>query len=164
MATQFARTQSNAAPAPFLLRPVAPSTSENRFAAALGKAVAAEKACVQPRNPGQRIARLLCELGKAYGCRSELPVSRAALASALGISLVRVKRSLALLCLSGVVACDGQRIAVLDWRKLSRAGRFDPAELDLAAEEDDEDVVALRRSEQDEVRFLTASGDPACFV
>jgi hypothetical protein len=173
MATQFAHSLAPSAPLPFLLgkprlEKPAPSIATSpsiaagpSFAAALRTAVAAERAHGEIRNPRQRIALFLCELGKAYGCRSELPLSRGSLAGALGISLVRVKRTLALLSLSGVISTDGDTIRVLDWRKLSGAARFDASALGLAPE-DEEEVLLVLNTEED--HLLTACGEPACFV
>lgn len=141
-----------------------PSRETGRgFAAALKRAPTVEQARGDVRSPRQRIALLLCELGKASGCRSELPLSRSDLAGALGISLVRVKRTLALLCLSGVIRTDGETIAVLDWRKLSGAARFDPCALGLGFEEEDEFLLGSDRQNHAD-HLLTASGEPACFV
>jgi hypothetical protein len=163
MATQFARTQPAAMPVPFMLRDSGPRRSRLGFAEAFAAAVAAERAGSAGRKPCQRVARLLCELGKAYGCDEYFPLGRSALSSALGISAVRVKRTLALLSLSGVVECEGDEMRVVDWRKLSGLARFDPAGLDLASvEEEDEPSSYLQADEAP--RFLTASGDPACFV
>ena len=162
MATQFAHPL-------FSFRPAAPPFAASRetavdpvFAAALRKAVAAERVAGQVRNPRQRIALLLCELGKALGCSGDFPLSRAALAAALGISLVRVKRTLALLCLSGVLSCEDDRIEVLDWRKLSGAARVDPAELGMDTDEEEERPLFFRHEASTHV--LTASGEPACFT
>jgi hypothetical protein len=162
MATQLAASSSPPTPGVFLFGAPQPRRSDAAFAAALRAAVAAEKRASPGRNAQQRIALFICELGKAYGCNKELPLSRAALASALDISLVRVKRTLALLSLSGVLTCDGNCIHVLDWRKLSGAARFDPANLNLA--EMDEDDVLPCADREAETPSLTASGDPACFV
>jgi len=163
MATQFARTISTPPPLPFLLGDKAAERPGSRFHEALDSAVAAEAARGGLRKPCQRIALFLCELGKAYGCRGELPLSRASIAGALGISLVKVKRSLALLFLSGVLSCDDETITILDWRKLSGVARFDASALDLASADEEEELPG-RSSLEDEPHFLTASGDPACFV
>ena len=160
MATQFAQNLAPSPPVPFMLRTPREPKPVSSFEAALRTAVAAERLRGDIRNPRQRIANFLCELGKAYDCRRLLPLSRGELAGLLGISLVRVKRTLALLCLSGVIAADGDTITVLDWRKLSGAARFDAASLGLGDEEDD----ASCGSSDDEAHPFTASGEPACFV
>ena len=163
MATQFVRTAKPVAPVPFLLGQGTRGSKPARdFAGALKAAAAAVASKGDARNPRLRIALLLCELGKALGCRRELPLSRTALANALGISLVRVKRTLALLSLSGVIETDGETIEVLDWRKLGAAARFDPSALGLDDEEEEDMLV--RQESKVEQHFLTASGDPACFV
>jgi hypothetical protein len=160
MATQFLLGPQPALRPVFLFGRLPGETKREGFPAVLGAAAATVTARAEIRNPRQQIALLLSEIGKRLGCKRDLPLSRPALAKALGVSLVRVKRTVALLCLSGVLDCDGDSIRVLDWRKLSGAARFDPGELGLA-EEADFEIAA-----EDEVRdqFLTASGDPACFV
>ena len=129
------------------------------FEAALAAAVRAERAFAA-RTPCQRVSRLLCELGKSLGCEADLPLSRAVIGKALDLSLVRVKRTLGLLCLSGVLEMRGEGIRVLDWRKLCGAARLDPATLDLA----NEDEIAPCTNAADEPYRTTAAGDPACFV
>ena len=164
MATQFACGFTPSVPAPFLLGQPRRETVHAGFEAAVKAAVAAERARGGARNPRQRISLFLCELGKAYGCRSDFPLSRSTLASALGISLVRVKRTLALLSLSGVISSDGSTITVLDWRKLSAAAHFDVSTLNVRLD-DDETAHTLSSHEDDEQdHFLTACGEPACFV
>jgi hypothetical protein len=162
MATQFAPTFTSPAPLPFLLRKRAPAKTGG-FAAAIETAIAAERAEAEGRKSCQRIARFLCELGKAYGCRKDLPLSRGAIAAALKISLVRVKRTLGLLSLSGVLRSTGDTITILDWRKLGGVAHFDPSGLGLADDEDEE-LICSEPIDEDEVRIFTASGDPACFV
>jgi hypothetical protein len=160
MATQLAHALSPA-PLPFLLGKKASARPGVSFTQAVKAAVAAERQGRGLRKPCQRIALFLCELGKATGCRSELPLSRARIADLLGISLVRVKRTFGLLSLSGVAAADGASIRMLDWRKLSGLARIDPAVLNLL-ETDEDDCRSA--SDDHEIRFLTANGDPACFV
>jgi hypothetical protein len=162
MATQFARGFKPSAPVPFLLGQSRQETIRPSFAAAVTAAAAAERAHGGAGNPRQRIALFLCELGKAVGCRSEFPLSRASLASTLGISLVRVKRTLALLSLSGVISTDGSTITVLDWRKLSGAAHFDLSALNVSLD-DDENVPSPDGLETQD-HLLTACGEPACFV
>ncbi len=160
MATQFAQTTTSPGPAPFMFGGAASGATRGGFAAALRRAVTAERAFAEGSKPSQRIARLLCELGENYGCRNRLPLSRNELATALGISLIRVKRTLALLSLSGVVDCDDGGLTVRDWRKLSGLARFDARALGLGSDQEDE----LEDCTDVELCFLTASGDPACFV
>ena len=162
MATQFARGFTLSAPVPFLLGQSRQEPVRPGFAAAAKAAAAAERAQGGARNPRQRIALFLCELRKANGCRSEFPLSRASLASTLGISLVRVKRTLAVLSLSGVISTDGSTITVLDWRKLSGAAHFDVSALNVSLDDDENLPVSDGLEKQD--HFLTACGEPACFV
>ncbi len=133
---------------------------------ALSAAFAAERAVdTGRRNTRARLAYLLCELGYQLGRRNvdrdqDLPVPRLELAHALGTSLCRVKRTLALFCLSGVITADARTIRILDWRRLSSVAAYDPARLGLAPEEFDEPA----QTEEGSDNFLTAAGDPACFV
>ena len=163
MATQFATTLMAPTPVPFLLGKTGPTRIGASFAKAVQAAVAAERAQIGSRKCCQRIAHFLCELGKAYGCRADLPLSRAAIASALGISPVRVKRSIALLSLSGVLTCEGDSLTILDWRKLGGVARFDLRDLDLPADED-EYLISATVTDGEDNCSLTANGDPACFV
>ena len=164
MATQFARGFTSSAPVPFLLGHSTRDTVRPSFEAAVKAAVAAELALGGARNPRQRIALFLCELGKADGCRSEYPLSRPTLASLLGISLVRVKRTLALLSLSGVISSDGSTITVLDWRKLSAAAHFDVSTLNVRLNDEETGRIASLNEDDEQDHFLTACGEPACFV
>ena len=164
MATQFAHRFTPSAPVPFLLGRPRQETVSPSFAAALKAAAAAERARGGVRNPRQRIALFLCELGKAYGCCSEFPLSRTSLAGALGISLVRVKRTLALLSLSGVVSTDGSTITVLDWHKLSGAAHFDLSALNVSPDDEETRLIVSSDKEDEPDNFLTACGEPACFV
>ena len=163
MATQFAPAFKSSAPVPFLLGKRVAARGGDNFAEAMQIAIAAQHAQSAGRKSSQRIALFLCELGKAHGCRTDLPLSRAAIAAALGISLVRVKRALALFSLSGLLSCNGEEIRIVDWRKLGGVAHFDASDLDLAADED-EDLVCPALAEAENIRFMTASGEPACFV
>ena len=161
MATQFARTSAVSGPAPFLLGKTARETVLPSFPAAVK--AAAERACEGARNPRHRIALFLCELGKAHGCRSDLPLSCSALASTLGISPIRIKRTLALLSLSGIISTDGSTILVLDWRKLAGAAQFDLAGSNVIPDDEDDGASSSDQDgEQD--HLMTACGEPACFV
>ncbi len=132
-----------------------------------------------PRNPrtGRRGGRLwwvLLPLILLVAAKEELPkipapvdrdqalsVPRLELADALGTSLCRVKRTLALFSLSGVVSADARTIRVLDWRRLSSAGGYDATRLGLPDEQDDSFAGVAAEPEN---TFVTAAGDPACFV
>lgn len=173
MATAFA--QSSVAPTvpqgalPFLL--ARPNLQSPDFGAALGAAAVAEAASHDVRrNTRCRISYLLCELANQlrqqdakFDFAAELPLSRFDVAEALGVSLCKVKRVLALLSLSGVITTDGRSVQVLDWRRLCSVAHVDPARLSLAAEEDD-DLAATPREKDERANLVTASGEPACFV
>ena len=171
MGTQFARISvpSSVAALPFMLaRPQSGDLGWN-FRSALSAATAAERAHDgSKRNTRARIAYLLCELGYQLTLRGldqdqEMPLSRAAIAEALGVSLCRVKRTMALLCLSQVALCDGASVQIVDWRRLCSVAGYDPDRLRLAEELDGEPLRILSQDEEP-LQLLTASGDPACFV
>ena len=173
MATRPSLPSSAPLPAGLLFFPAGPSSFFQRdFIEALNAAVVAEaKGNVERRHERCRIAHLLCELTcsllrmEAIDDKSaELPVARGELAGLLGISLVRVKRALALLALSQVVRTDGQTIRVIDWQRLCSVAGFDPARLGIDASADDEMLTIVGDDEQSSANFVTASGDPACFV
>jgi hypothetical protein len=137
--------------------------------AALAAAIAAERADQDSRrNTRSRVAYLLCELGyqlERLGVDrdGDLPLSRTEIADALGVSLCRVKRTLALLSLSQVIATDGRIVRILDWRRLSGIAGFERARLELK-DEDYESGLITGTEDQPRSLNITASGDPACFV
>lgn len=169
MATQFAFSQvpPSVAALPFMFARPQVDDRGWSFDAALASAIAAERAFDSGRrNSRARVAWLLCELAFQYGRRSggigeEMPLSRGKLAEALGISLCRVKRILALLSLSRVIATDGKTIRVSDWHRLCSVAGYDGSRLSL----DPEEALIERRPEEQEMpNRITAAGDPACFV
>jgi hypothetical protein len=136
---------------------------------ALAAALAAERADRDSRrNTRGRVAYLLCEIGYQLARRKaerddDLPLSRVKIAEALGVTLCRVKRTLALLSLSQVIATDGHSIRVLDWRRLSGVAGYDLSRLGLK-DEDYEASLITGKEDRRPRHELTASGDPACFV
>ena len=91
------------------------------------------------RTAYQRTAHLLCELvsrlraaGSAQDPVHELPLTRAELADALGLTPVHVGRMLQDLRAQGLVEFDAGALTVRDWRGLKRAGGFDPGYLYLS--------------------------------
>jgi|GEM_PF-5024493 len=168
MATQLAPTASPASVAAraFLLARPQFQDRGRHFAAALAASVAVEGAGSPRRNTRGRLSYLLCELGfqlaRRGAARDELPVTRLELATALGVSLCRIKRALALLTLSQVIAEDGRKLRVLDWQRLCSVAGYAAERLGLT-EQDDE---LPSRSGLDEMpaSHVTAAGDPACFV
>ena len=151
---------------PFLLARSRSDDLEWTVRGALAAAVAAERAVdADRRNTRARLAYLLCELGFQLGRRGvdrnqELPIPRVELANALGTSLCRVKRTLALLALSSVIKTDCRTFQVTDWRRLAGIACYDPTWLGLSPEDEDDTVAEREGAPQ----LLTASGDPACFV
>ena len=90
------------------------------------------------RTAYQRTAHLLCELvsrlravGLADDPAYELPLTRAELADALGLTPVHVGRMLQDLRGQGLAEFDAGILTVRDWRGLKRAGGFDPGYLYL---------------------------------
>jgi Crp-like helix-turn-helix domain len=170
MATRIAPPSDASAPPPFLLSPVSESSFHGDFADALKAAIIAEARAQGRRHERCRIAHLLCELSfqlrrmrGSHGDTVEIPIARGELAAMLGVSLVRVKRALALLALSQVISTDGSSIRVLDWRRLCGVASYDPGRLGLKAEEDD--ILTIVAEDEEAPRNLvTAAGDPACFV
>lgn len=80
-----------------------------------------------------RLAHLLCELlvrlkavGRAEGNSFELPLTEEHLADALGSTVIQINRTLRLLCSNGLVAREGQRLAILNWSALCTFGGFRP--------------------------------------
>ncbi len=167
MATSFSSIPASVAALPFLLARSRSDDLDWTIRAALAAAIAAERAVdTGRRNTRARLAWLLCEFAFQLGRRGvdkdrELPVPRAELASALGTSLCRVKRTLALLSLSGVVATDARTFRVLDWRRLTAIACYDPRRLGLSPADEFELVILDDESADHQT---TASGDPACFV
>lgn len=167
MATPFAAVPPSVLALPFLLARSSGDDLDWTVRASLSAAIAAERACdSERRNTRARLAYLLCETGFQLQRRKvdkdqPLPILRRELADALGTSLVRVKRTLALLQLSGVVETDGCDVRVTDWRRLAGVGCYDLGRLGIAAEEEGEfDAAPTNQAQTDR----TASGDPACFV
>jgi hypothetical protein len=157
---------------PFLFMAPQEKDPDWDFQAALATAAAAELADTDKRNTLRRVAWLLCELGCQYRRRTgdsegAFPLPRTELARQLGLGLSRVKRILALLTLSGVIASDAQQVRVLDWRRLSAAACYDPQRLGRGdgTETEEDDPILVRQDEEERTEpRLTASGDPACFV
>ncbi|HEX8670219.1 MAG TPA: helix-turn-helix domain-containing protein [Allosphingosinicella sp.] len=170
MATQFyPDLPPSVAALPFLF--VRPQAEDDGWTvrAALAAALAAERADTGGRNSRTRVAYLLSELGyqlarRGFDRDAELPLPRAEIARALGLSLCKVKRILAMLCLSQVIATDGSRMRVLDWPRLCALGGFDPRRLELREEEEEDRIVAILTDEDSPLYSTTAAGDPACFT
>ena len=169
MATRLASVPSSVMALPFLLARARADDLEWTVRTAMSAAIAAERAMdARPRNTRSRLAYLLCELGFQLTRRGIdpnvlLPIPRVGLAEALGTSLCRVKRTLALLHLSGVIDTDCSTMRVTDWRRLAGLGGYDVARLGLSSLDDEPDFAPAdeappARSDR------TVAGDPACFV
>jgi hypothetical protein len=171
MAGSFASTPfpPSVAALPFLFARPQVDDSDWNFRTAFSAALAAERADQDSRrNTRGRVAYLLCELGYQLARRridrdGELSLSRLEIANALGVSLCRVKRTLALLSLSQVIVSDAQRIRVLDWQRLCGVAAFDRSRLELKDEDYEGALITSGESDQPSHQ-LTASGEPACFV
>lgn len=132
---------------------------------ALAAAAAAERADDTRRNTRGRVAYLLCELGFQLRRRdadlgASLPLPRRDIADALGVTLCRVKRILALFSLSRTIEIADGTMRVLDWPRLAAIAHYDRARLGLSEEEDE----ALPAEEEMPPPLTTAAGDPAHFV
>jgi hypothetical protein len=153
---------------PFLFVRSQADDEEWRVRSALATAAAAERADDTRRNTRGRLSYLLCELGFQLGRHGGdrdggLPLPRGELARTLGVSLFKVKRTLALLTLSRVIAIEGDEMRILDWARLSAMAHYDPLRLDVVL--DEEEAVSLASTAEDETPpQLTAAGDQACFV
>lgn len=160
---EFPALPPSVAGLPFLFMRARSGDRDWDFNAALGSAIAAESAFGESRNSRHRIAYLLAELGSQYGRRTgdytlPVPLSRSELARALRVSLTRVKRILALLCLSEVIESDGDEVRILDWRRLCSMGGYDMRRLGFEVADDDE----VRTQDQPE-HLVTGAGDQAYF-
>lgn len=134
--------------------------------AALASAAAAERADDTRRNMRGRVAYLLCELGFQLRRRgadrdASLPLPRAEIAAALGVTVCGVKRILALLSLSRTIHIEDGTMRVLDWHRLAAIAHYDRARLGLADEEEEDPT---REDEEMPPPLITAAGDPAHFV
>jgi hypothetical protein len=116
-----------------------------------------------------RISRLLCELSTSSvrlsssdGPVNRVQLTRGEIAERLGISLVRTKRALGLLVLSGAIRMDQQGIELLDWERLCRVAGLDPAGADSQTAE--QDAVPNDTEPGNPASTATLCGDPACFV
>ncbi len=154
---------------PFLFMPGRPEDPDWILALALAAASAAESAVTDPSNSRQRIAWLLSEFGFQYGRRTgqaffEVPLSRTQLAQAARIPLPKVKRIMALLQLSQVIETDGERLKVIDWRRLCAVGHYPFSRLQSALGQTEEDDAAIDDAQvEPPLALLTQAGDPACF-
>jgi hypothetical protein len=162
---EFPQLPASVAMLPFLFARRRSDDGDWDFHTALGAAVSAEEALGTGLSTRRRIAWLLCELGQQYGRRrgdygAAVPVSRQALARALGISLCRVKRVLALLSLSQAIQSDRESVRITDWRRLCGMAGYDCAMLRFALPDEDE-PFGTRADEP--ARLRTAGGDPAYF-
>ena len=168
MATQFAppAMPPSVAALPFLFaRPQSNDMGWN-YRSALLAAAAAEGADDTRRNTRGRIAYLLCEYGFQLARRridrdGDLQLSRYDIADALGVSLCRVKRTLALLSLSQVIECKGGAMWVLDWPRLCSVACYPSARLGFT--QDDEDDLEPAPEVDEQPQFLTKGVDQACF-
>jgi hypothetical protein len=154
---------------PFLLARAEADEAECSHRCALLAAAAAERAESRRRNSRGRVAWLLCEFGFQLmrgGINLDGPfaLARADIADALGLSLCRVKRALAMLSLSRVVETDGRTMRILDWRRLCSIACYEARRLDLRGDDDDFGDDFAPAGEEMQPQHLTAAGDQACFV
>jgi hypothetical protein len=154
---------------PFLLATSHGVGDDRDFQAAFSAAVIVHKAsAARLQNTRAQVCGFLCEVGRqlqrgrAFDFGASLPLSRTGIADATGISLTRVKRALALLSMSNVIAVDGDQLTVIDWKRACDYAKVDPATLKICPVEDqDEPRLA---PEGAPVVQITLSGEPANFV
>lgn len=92
---------------------------------------------------GGQMAHLFCEqfmrarsVGMAQGNSFHFPITQEQLASALGLSIVHVNRTLQRLRGMGLIRWQGQEVEVTNWPGLKHEAQFDPAYLHLDRAED----------------------------
>jgi CRP-like cAMP-binding protein len=90
------------------------------------------------RDSSARIAHFLCEIGlrlEAAGLAGhtawDLPLTQDQIADCTGLTAVHVNRTLRALNAAGLVTLARRSVIIDDWRKLARAGDFNPGYLHL---------------------------------
>ncbi len=85
-----------------------------------------------------QIARFLCEIyvrlstvGLTDGREFDLPITQADLSDAMGLSQVHVNKCLQKMRREGLMAWQGSRMALLDWKRLEAMAEFDSTYLNL---------------------------------
>jgi len=103
--------------------------------------IAAWAASLGRKSALQRMAHLLCELGRRMeqagrGERHEftLDLTQAQLGEILGLTPVHVNRTLKALKGQGLVAVSGRTLRISDWERLAAIGDFDPAYLQMESD------------------------------
>lgn len=155
----MAMGSGNAAPEP--VRPAAPFL--------LRSAPVPDVPRLRRLKPHQAIARWMCGQARHAATTGTGAIfDRVQIAAALDFKLVRVKRSLALLSLSGVLECNADKVTVRDWARLCDVARIELAELGIRPVEhtEAEAILILETVRDDAVPdpVRTAAGEPACFV
>jgi CRP-like cAMP-binding protein len=91
------------------------------------------------RNTKSRTAHLLCEIacrvdgmGEKDGARIAFDATQTHIADMTGMTAVHVNRTLQALKREGIAEVHSKAIHILDWRRLTRVGDFDPAYLRIA--------------------------------
>lgn len=92
------------------------------------------------RDARTRIAHMLCEFAvrhQAAGLgspeRFTLPMTQEHIADATGLTPVHVNRTLRVLGEAGLIARDGRKIVIADWKRMQQAADFDPLYIHAAA-------------------------------
>lgn len=85
------------------------------------------------RDAKTRIAHMLCEFAVRYQAagfgtpeRFTLPMTQEHIADATGLTPVHVNRTLRVLSEAGLIARDGRKIVIADWKRMQQAADFDP--------------------------------------
>ncbi len=94
------------------------------------------------REAYNRVAHLLCEMmvrlravGLAQDDGCDLPITQSELGDALGLSTVHVNRTLQDIREANLISLKNNKLQVLDWEGLTRAGEFDPTYLRIKREQ-----------------------------
>jgi CRP-like cAMP-binding protein len=93
------------------------------------------------RSKAAHIAHLFCEIyvrlrtvERVDGWSFQLPLTQAALADVMGISVVHVNKTLQMLKREGAFTWENRTLTILDWNRLSELAEFDDTYLSLRVE------------------------------
>ncbi len=88
-----------------------------------------------------RLCHFLCEMvvrlravGLVEDHTCDLPITQTELGDALGLSTVHINRTMQAIRQAELISLTGNKLMVLDWQELKRAGEFDPTYLRIKRE------------------------------